>query len=157
LIVHECQLIYDVRSESVPLWTLALGLSLIIVGAALARFMPRARFMARWSVLIFALVWTFMMCLAVRPYYSLRKALPSGAYITIEGPITEYHALEERQHGLEYFVVDGSRFAFSSGDIGPGFKWTRVRGSRLDVGSYVRLAVVDDIIVRLEICKTAGL
>lgn len=89
---------------------------------------------------------------AIRHDYS-RRALSTGAYAVVEGPITEYHALEERQHGLEYFVVNGSRFAFSSGDLGPGFKWTRVRGSKLDVGLYVRMAVADHVIIRLELCS----
>jgi hypothetical protein len=78
------------------------------------------------------------------PIKPLGTSLNGGADV-IEGRITEYRALGERETGNEYFVVGGHRFAFSEFDLRPGFKLTRRRGGPLGTGKYVRIKHRDDV------------
>ena len=88
--------------------------------------------------------------------YSLETAVSKHEYERVEGLITEYHALEERQHGMESFVVDGRRFEFSDGDLAPGLELSRRRDSPLGVGTFVSVTLVARTIVRFEICRPDG-
>jgi len=126
-------------------------------GLCLGLFLRRASFVRRWAVLIFGIAWTAVIGVNVGRYCSLEAAVSKHEYEKVEGLITEYHALEERQHGMESFVVNEQQFKFSDGDVAPGFKLSRRRGSPLDVGTFVSMTLVDRTIVRLEICRAPGL
>ena len=98
----------------------------LVVGVALAWFMPKASAARRWGGLLFALVWASAIGMTtVVPYLALKRSLLNDRVDVIEGRISEYRALGERQTGDESFVVSGHRFDFSEFDLHPGLKLTR--------------------------------
>jgi hypothetical protein len=153
---QQCHVLYDLKYEGVLLWPALLGIGVIGLGLCLVLFLRQASFGKRWGVLIFGIVWTAVGCINVWRYYSLETAVSKHEYERVEGLITEYHALEARQHGMESFVVNGQPFKFSDGDLAPGFKLSRRRGSPLGVGTFVSVTLIDRTIVRLEICRPNG-
>jgi hypothetical protein len=152
--VTGCRRVFDLAEAGFNAWPdVWVGIGLVVIGVAIAWFMPNASAARRWGVLVFALVWASASGLTtVVPYLSLKRSLLNGGGDVIEGRITEYRALGERQTGDEYFVVGGRRFAFSEFDSGPGFKLTRRRGGTLDTGTYVRIKYRDDVILQLDVC-----
>jgi hypothetical protein len=152
--MNDCHVLFDLSSSGFRAWPVLVGgVALMLAGGLVAWFVRNASPVKRWSLLLFAIAWTSLMVRATLiPYVRYCRALARGDFQIARGPITEYRALGARNTGLEYFVVDGKRFAFSEFSLAPGFKMTRRNGGNLDVGTYVRVAHRSDTILRLEVC-----
>lgn len=150
----DCRRVYDLAEAGFSAWpAMWVGIGLVILGVVLAWFMPDASATKRWGGLVFALVWAAAICMTtVVPYLSLTRSLLNGRSAVIEGRISEYRALGERQTGDESFVLGGRRFEFSEFDLRPGFKFTRRRGGTLDTGTYVRMKYRGGVILQLDVC-----
>lgn len=147
-----CTVIYDVAQEPIHIWPVVLGLCLLLPLVIVATRIRRLSLIQRVAILVLALLWNIVSMTNVWHHLQLRAALARGEFSRTEGPITEYHALGERTHGLERFTVNNHSFGFIDGGFGPGFKRTRRTGGQLYMGSYVRVFYIGDTIVHLELC-----
>ena len=156
--------VFDAGLEGYSAWPApAIGLIFIAVGAVLvfkphwaARLwlrMPRGKIgiVVRWYFFLFGLVWTIgTFVVTYRQYWTASEALKNGADSVIEGLVTQFEPMPRSGHGHESFVVEGRRFSYSD-NIDGGFNRTTLSGGPIHEGLYVRIAYLDNLILRLEI------
>ena len=77
----------------------------------------------------------------------LERQLLAGEATIVEGPfVIESHVKSE------CLVVDAQRFCYSNATVQPGYNRVRtILGGPFDTGDQVRLSVIGDQIVRIEV------
>lgn len=79
----------------------------------------------------------------------LERRLLAGEANVVEGPV-----MIEARGKSECLVVDAQRFCYSPAIVQPGYNIVRtVLGDAFDTGDQVRLSIIGDQIVRIEVAK----
>lgn len=86
-------------------------------------------------------------------YRSLRRALDSGQYRTVEGAVRNFRPMPAAGWGWETFEVEGVTFRLTTSALNPAFNRTRAEGGPVAEGVHVRIAYVNLDILRLEMRK----
>jgi len=101
----------------------------------------------------FTLVFAALSGLGTFGAVPLAQQLRSGQAEVLEGQVTDFDSGGKS----ECFSVEGRRFCYSDFIVGPGFNRMQDYGGPMRPGLQVRVAVIGDQIVRLEIAApTAG-
>lgn len=152
-----CILIYDLRDQPYNVWLALAGAGLILVGAVWARVMRSRKGFGRWAILAIAVVWAVSSAYGVLwRTHVLRAAMAAGHYDVVSGVISSYSAAQEDEKRGDEFVVNGILVSVpGESHLEPGFHKMRREGSPLDTGTPVRLAMIGDTVVRVEICAAA--
>lgn len=94
----------------------------------------------------FALVFAALTGLAMIPAIDLNRRLVGGEALIVEGPVTVESFVK-----TECLAVANRRFCYGEGVISPGYNRRQYLVGGLQSGSHVRLSIIDDLIVRLEV------
>jgi hypothetical protein len=135
----------------------AIGLMLVLAPDAMNRLAPlrmhrRLRTIFSWCVLLFASFWTLVTFASTfSEYQKAVDVLSSGNYSIVEGKVADFHPMPRTGHSMESFTVDGKRFSYADNVVTAGFHNAALHGGPIRDGLYVRIAYVDDLILRLEI------
>lgn len=156
------QTVYDLAHTGYQHWLEMVG-GLIFVVVGLVLFVRRKEnptsFPEHWTrlgplfVMFFGILWIGVFALNYSLYARLHNAVGREEYRTVEGRVTEFIPMPYEGHADESFVVNGHRFSYSDYDLTKGFNWTQSHGGPIREGLQVRIAYVDDSIVKLEIAK----
>ena len=81
----------------------------------------------------------------------LERRLLAGEATVVEGPV-----MVEARGKSECLVVDAQRYCYSNGGAQAGYNTVRtILGGPFDTGDQVRLSIIDDQIVRIEVATGA--
>ena len=95
----------------------------------------------------FGLIYAVFVGLPMFAAVGLERELLAGEAAIVEGPV-----LVEAQGKQECLVVDAQRFCYSNATVQPGYNRVRtILGGPFDTGDQVRLSVIGDQIVRIEV------
>ena len=86
-------------------------------------------------------------------YASIRHALRTGEYQTVEGVVMDFVPMPPNGHAMESFRVGGVPFQYSDYDITSAFNKTESHGGPIHAGRYVRIAYLDNKIIKLEVAR----
>ncbi len=92
--------------------------------------------------------------LALSNYVNLsshQRALASHNYRVVEGPVQQFQPMLRMGHTMETFEVNGTRFSYSNFVPSECFADTAAYGGPIREGMYVRIAYIDNCILRLEV------
>jgi hypothetical protein len=78
-------------------------------------------------------------------------AFRAGQYSSLEGTVTEFHAMPYEGHDDECFTVKSQRFCYSDYEVTPGFHNAALHGGPIRAGIHVRIAYLGSTILRLQI------
>jgi len=101
---------------------------------------------AAFALGLFALVFATFTGLAMIPAIELNRQLIAGEALILEGTVTVESFVK-----TECLVVADRRFCYSESGISPGYNRRQYIIGALESGSHVRLSIIDDLIVRLEV------
>ena len=157
------RLVFDAAREGFRDWGFA-AFGLIFIGVGVGLFLVAKRIDPKAATLFrvfgglfagFAALWTLTAFGSTfGQYSSLRHALETGAYTTIEGTVSDFVPGDIHGRNVESFTVAGHPFSYSPYIVTPGFRKTRSEGGPIYEGLNVRIAVVDGEIALLEIAPT---
>jgi hypothetical protein len=165
----ECAMLFDVGKEGFHYWYI------MILGIIFALILYPISTVFRWvfggfrlgllilgpfyyrgtTALIALLFGCLSVFIVVRSYIHYRElvtAIDNGTAQTVQGRVADFEPAPRLGSRLEKFSVDGKRFSYSAGEIGPGFHQTRDQGNPLRNGDFVKITYVGDVITRIEIC-----
>lgn len=158
------QVVFDVRDTRPAYEFVLVGLLFIAIGVVLALLRPRlpgwwgkqprasSRFVACWIALsAFSTVVTLAIITLGGSYF--RRAMTDHRTETIEGVVEEFTPMPAAGHAMERFCVQGRCFEYSDFVITGGFNKTSSHGGPIRLGLRVRLAVLNDTILRLEVAN----
>lgn len=95
----------------------------------------------------FGLIYAVFVGLPMYAAVDLERQLLAGEATVVEGPV-----MIEAGGKQECLVVDARRFCYSNATVQPGYNRVRtILGGPFDTGDQVRLSVIDDQIVRIEV------
>jgi hypothetical protein len=95
---------------------------------------------------VFALILSTFQGLPMVAAIGLSNRLAAGDASVVEGPVTI------KSFGkTECLTVETQRFCYSEAEVTPGYNRRQYLFGGLATGSYVRLSVIDGLIVRLEV------
>jgi hypothetical protein len=105
---------------------------------------------------IVSMTWLFT---SVTGENSLKSAVKSGNFSVAEGCLQHFHPMPEEGHDTERIEINGRVLEYSDYIITAGFHTTESHGGPIHPDSKIRLTVVGDDIVRVEVqqhsCPTA--
>lgn len=105
-----------------------------------------------WVFFVFcSAVSTIWLFTSVTERASLRSAMNSGNFEIFEGCLQRFHAMPNEGHDTERIQIAGRTFEYSDFIITQGFRTTEAHGGPIHADSRVRLTVVGDDIVRVEV------
>jgi len=84
---------------------------------------------------------------------SLWRQLEAGQGVVLIGPVQDYVEVAPAGNN-DCFSVENRRFCLSNWVMTPGFRETRFSGTPLSDGEIVRLSVIGEAIVRVEVEQT---
>lgn len=99
----------------------------------------------------FLLVFAVSFGLPMIPAIGLSRQLTEGQAEVVEGPVTIYFEVGGGKN--ECISVTDRQFCYSDWVLTPGFNRTRALGGPIHDGLQVRLRVIGDTIVRLEVAE----
>ena|ERR1700730_13555204 len=103
---------------------------------------------------VFSILWVLATFLGTfSDYWTLRQALRSGHFETVEGKVTDFVPMPAEGHALERFTVNGHHYEYSDFMVTAGFNNTQSHGGPIKEGLLVRIADVSGQIARLEIAR----
>jgi len=157
------QVIYDVRTSFPEGWDpLIVLVPALLIGAWIYR-QHRAGMSAgdRRALVVGCVVMfcssfgtLFVVTSNLLPYMALRVRLHTGAYLVLEGTVTNYRS-GNRGTRLESWTLQtpsgAHEYAYSISVLGGGYDGTADRGDLLANGASVRVFDVDGRIARLEV------
>ncbi len=95
----------------------------------------------------FGLIFAVFVGLPMYAAVGLERQLLAGEATVLEGPV-----MVEARPKEECLVVDAQRYCYSNAIVQPGYNRTRtILGGPFDTGDQVRLSVIGDQIVRIEV------
>jgi hypothetical protein len=154
--------VFDAAHTVPPIWLPLFGLLLVGIGAFLV-FNPtwvsasqhdRRTRVFGWAVFIIGLLWTLPVTVFLHSeYIGTRRALATGGYDVIEGPVTDFKPMPYSGHASESFTVAGQMFSYSDYISTPCFNNTRSHGGPINDGIYIRATYRANCILRLEIAR----
>jgi hypothetical protein len=159
----EYTVVFDIVSAGYKTWVFpALGLPFILVGALMLRFyqylptwpIKSVRFRKGFAIacLGFSIAWTLVAFFTTYSQYrSLITALETGACQTAEGVVTDFVPMASSGQSYESFTVAGKTFKYSDYFVTAGFNNTQSHGGPIRGGLKVRIAHVDNVIIKLEV------
>jgi hypothetical protein len=151
----------------IPLFVLpTVGLILVITPQQIVdRFFTRgpkgaAGKIFAWAFFLFtgfiSVTWLFT---SVTQVVSLKSAIKSGRVSIVEGCLQHFHPMPEEGHDTERAEINGRVFEYSDYIVTSGFHTTESHGGPIHPDSKMRLTVVGDGIVKVEVqqhgCPTA--
>jgi hypothetical protein len=137
----------------------AVGVLFLIAGAILVwmgRRQKLARFRNTGYVFVgFASLWTLLVfSTTFRDYLALQRAYRKGQYSVVEGRVEDFRPMPYDGHQEECFSVEHVTFCYSDFEPTGGFNNTASHGGPLRPGLPIRVAYVDNHILRLEVEET---
>src|SRR5262249_37900900 len=154
---------FDVIAIGYKEWTFpASGLLPVAIGSVLVAWRRSHPIAVRgwwrrafpYVFLVFGGLWTVSTFVGTyADYRNIRRALETGRFLTVEGPVTKFVPMPFEGHALESFEVSGHRYSYSDYIVTAGFNNTRSHGGPIREGLKVRIADVDGQIARLEILR----
>ena len=99
----------------------------------------------------FTLVFAALSGLGTVGAIGLSQQLVAGQAEVLEGPLTDYYGANGAK--TECFTVEARRFCYSDFTVSPGFNRMHDFGGPIEPGQFVRIAVIGDQIVRLEVAR----
>jgi len=162
-----CNIYYSIIKEGFPYWPqLGGSVALAVVGGIILALLifafkrGPAVMLYRAGAAIFTGVWIWIgLSIALQSYsryVNVSEVFLKGAAQTVEGQVTSFHAAPSLGTRIEQFSVGNVTFAYSPNALQPGFRQTRAEGNPIRDGDNVRIWYVGDVIVQLELCKTAS-
>lgn len=109
-----------------------------------------------YATVAFITVWILVSLAATYgTYASIRSALNSGRFVTVEGTVTNFVPSDSGDHREEQWDVDTDgavhHYHYVPSRLTPGFRRTQGHGGPIRAGLRVRIADVNGWIARLEI------
>lgn len=145
---------YVVTRQGIDLKLLAVPLVLISIALLAVRLSrgPRMKSIA-WIIVILGGFLSLLLLLTVAGSYLENSwRYTRGHFETVEGTVGKFHPMPYRGHDEESFSVNGVDFSYSD-FVGTSscFKQTASHGGPIRDGLRVRIAYVDNCILRLEV------
>lgn len=79
--------------------------------------------------ILFLIVFPSIFFLYHHEYNATIKCMEDETYLTVQGPVEEFHPMPASGHDTEHSVIDGVEFSFSEGDHSNfGYQTTSVNG-----------------------------
>lgn len=134
----------------------ALGLVMIIFPNFMRRLPKSVDRVFSWFYFLFSgSISALWLLSSFTSYSSLRDARVSGAYQTVEGCLEAFHPMPESGHDDERLIVGGRTFTYSNYGVTSGFRNAESHGGPIHRDSWVRIAHVDNDIIKLEVADHA--
>ena len=133
---------------------LAGGVGGLFVSVLVFRYARRQLF--SWFAFLVAVVIWSAGGWRVSEHFAIQRALASGRYSVVEGPVENFRPMPHHGHSLERFDVQGVRFRYSDYEETECFNHTTSHGGPIHPGlrvraTYILERFVEHCIVRLEI------
>ena len=147
--------LYDVSRDGIgviPWFLAAIWVAGIIFGGISIKKNPIGRFFVSLWLVFWLVAGGFGYGGVFYQYAANLRALRTGSYETLEGPIENLHRQNPMKKGdSEHFVVDGREFEYSSANLGgSGLRSSTNFKVALKNGLYVKLWHRGGIIYRLD-------
>jgi hypothetical protein len=151
----EYQVVFDIQQSGYHYWYLAVAcIGLLVIFGGVYNLMSRQEKPSSYAnvtfTILFGMLWFGAWLIVFKHYSELGDALSRGGYEVVEGRVTEYSSYGKDS---ESFTVGGHGFSYSGYDLTKGFNQTRAKGGPIREGLQVRIAYVDESIVRIEVAK----
>jgi hypothetical protein len=145
--------IFVVGDTTAALWLPIPFIAGLLVGAIILRH-RRIAFATRligWGAVLLGLLGPVLLIASYVSLISYKRALTSHEYRVVEGRVGEFHPMPRGGHVNEEFEVNGVWFSYST--FGPThcFSHTTSYGGPIRKGLYVRIAYIDNCILRLDV------
>jgi hypothetical protein len=157
------ELVFDASEAGYRQWWFpACGLTLVAVFMAAVIYYRNqpAHVIGRWQLAglyfgaVFSILWVLMTFFGTFfDYWTLRQALRSGDFETVEGKVANFVPMPREGHAMDRFTVNGHHYEYSDFVVTAGFNNTQFHGGPIREGSIVRIADVGGRIARLEIAR----
>ncbi len=93
----------------------------------------------------------FALLIAISSEKRVVDKYEKGEYRVVEGIVERFKPMSPGHHGNESFWVSNELFKYSTNNIKPGFRKTKVTGGPIREGLNVRISYINGMIVKLEI------
>jgi hypothetical protein len=90
----------------------------------------------------------------LREYVTLHQAYKNGQYSVVEGRVENFRPMPYEGHQQECFSVYYTRFCYSDFERTAGFNNAASHGGPIRLGLPVKVAYVDNHILRIEVEET---
>lgn len=161
---HDYVAVFDVTDAGFKDWhASAFGLLFVVLGLLLLYLKKsgvvrtRSPLAEKWFLrllIAFAVVWTlFVFIASFSDYRRATTAMRDHHVPMIEGVVADFHPGRASGHGMESFIVNNVKFAYSDYVGTAGFNTTATHGGPIRGGLRVRIWHLNGEILRLEIQK----
>ncbi len=155
MVIHY-KTVFDISQKGFDWWFPAAGVPFLIVGLILIWTGKRkmwTRFRRAGYIFVgFASLWTLtVFSTKLREYLALHEAYRNRHYSVVEGQVENFRPMPYDGHQQECFSVQHVTFCYSDFEPTAGFNNTASHGGPIRPGLPVKVAYVDDHILRLEV------
>ncbi|MDF1641641.1 hypothetical protein [Thalassolituus oleivorans] len=162
----EYEVAFEISKSGIGNLTFALpGLAFIIIGILMFKFRGKlSQNRPKWFVnafatffLSFAVLWTLLAGIGIGAQQSsVRADYIAGKFDVVEGVVENFDPMPASGHKMESFTVGGVKFEYSDFVVTPGFNNATSKGGPIQEGMPVKISYIGNIILKLEIAKSAN-